>query len=253
MKNPIRFVVTVVITVVTAVVLGPAAAGVFGYAAGTTGAAVITGAVGGMAGGMASAAMYGGNVWKSMLIGAVGGAVGGWGVDYFGGISTAKGVIGGAVTGGATAGAVSTAFYGGNFMQNVLSAGITSGIFAAGYASARDYYRRIVRFEPDPLPGGEHVRKDESGTPVAGTNNVGFVNCQGILCEGQLISRIMNKIPILNATAGLHDSWFLGISDIRFTFFNWPTMPPAFAISTFSTLHGPVPGDLTRWLSRNND
>ena len=51
----------------------------------------------------------------------------------------------------------------------------------------------------------------------------------------------MNRIPFINGTAGLHDSWFENIHDWRFTVGNWPTMPPAFAVTVFATFNGPIP------------
>jgi hypothetical protein len=92
-----------------------------GAAFAATGSWVIAGMVGGMFGGMTSAAMTGGNIWQAGLIGAIAGGVGG-------AVGAGYGGLAGAVAGGATAGAVGTAFNRGNFAVNVFAGGITSAI-----------------------------------------------------------------------------------------------------------------------------
>jgi hypothetical protein len=121
---------------------------------GTIGRYAFAGAVGGAAAGAVGAAMTGGNIWQGALIGFVGGAVGGAVAGHvsssFAGTFGAEvsGKIIGSLTGafvrGAAAGGLSTAFYGGNFFENMLIGAGTSFAVASGFAGAYLAYTKIT-------------------------------------------------------------------------------------------------------------
>ena len=72
------------------------------------------------------------------------------------------------------------------------------------------------------------------GMNVIGLNKPGF-----LLSQGSTVSRALNQVPFVNATAGLHDYIFNANSDLNFTLWNVPTMLPAAAVAIPASLHNP--------------
>jgi len=75
------------------------------------------------------------------------------------GATTAEGIIGGAMAGGAAAGAVRTAFTGGNFLENVFGSVATSGLLASLQVLAMQAWELAERLtDESSLAGkGQHV------------------------------------------------------------------------------------------------
>lgn len=80
-------------------------------------------------------------------------------------------------------------------------------------------------YKLDIRPGGKAVEKDILDPPVKGANNIGEqggrvnaqgrpVNC-GVFClrEGGGFSRALNRVPGINAVAGLHDVMQVNLGD----------------------------------------
>jgi RHS repeat-associated protein len=213
--------------------------------------ATIAGTISGGAGGMAagatagglSAAYYGGDIGQGVAkgagIGAVGGAafgaIGGhfgktWDLSRVGAYSLAGGGV--------------SALAGQGFEKGAIFAGLT--------AFARYTYNEIVGFDADWRPGGEAQEKLRFTMPYEGANNIGTqdwpVNTNGWFNEGGIISRALNYVPGLNATAGLHDVFQIRIDEyfggqelggsLR-SALNVPGMLPAAALSYGALMSDP--------------
>jgi large exoprotein involved in heme utilization and adhesion len=86
-------------------------------------------------------------------------------------------------------------------------------------------------FEPDGL--GRQIPADQ-GMNVIGLNKPGF-----FLSQGGTVSRALNHVPFVNATAGLHDYIFNANRELSFTLWNAPTMLPAAAVAIPAALNNP--------------
>jgi hypothetical protein len=90
------------------------------------------------------------------------------------------------------------------------------------------------------------VPKDALGMPQQGTNNVLFATAtpgSTALSEGSMLSRVLNRIPGINSTAGFHDVLMVrlelaGISSIASNALLVPTIFPAAALSYGALLPG---------------
>jgi hypothetical protein len=203
----------VAITVATAGVLGPAELGLVSASTAT--------AIGGATAGATSAGIAG----ENPLLGAATGFVlaGGFGEGIIGGIgfsgstpltslaaSTANGFIRGAALG--TFGSLIA----GTSFSDALKNGLIGGAFASASNVAGLVYKDYVGYDADPSPGGEAVQKPAGVPVVKGTNNIGFANCSSFACEGQLLSRILSRIPGVNAVAGFHNTLTANMSGAVF-------------------------------------
>jgi RHS repeat-associated protein len=190
--------------------------------------------VGGAAAGATSAAIARGD---PMAI--VGGAISGGimrAVELeFGGVWSVKRIAVTATVGGALA-YIETGQFGPTF--GTLSA----------TGSARYLYNRFVPYEASWRAGGAAQGKSRYQLPIEGANNVGVarnaVDAGDFFGEGGLTSRFMNRVPGINAVAGLHDVMQVGWdrwggSGLR-NWLNYPGMPAA-ALVTYPALMDGVP------------
>lgn len=125
------------------------------------------------------------------------------------------------------------------------SSKLTGGKFANGASSAAflytlrelpNFYRGIVGYDLDMGPGGDAVGKKKTERPVKGANNVGVQkkildpNCA--FCEGGNLSRGLNVVPGINATAGMHDMFQVSMGKgVLREILNVPGMPVAATIT----------------------
>lgn len=126
---------------------------------------------------------------------------------------------------------------------------VEGGAFTRGFGAgavtggARFAYQRVVGYAPTWAPGGDAQPKGRFQLPVAGANNFGVaravVDPDDFFGEGGRLSRLLNRVPGMNAIAGLHDvmqvdwdRW--GGRSLRSTM-NYPGMGPA-ALLTYPAL-----------------
>jgi RHS repeat-associated protein len=188
--------------------------------------------LGGMAAGATTAAIARG---EPMAI--VGGAISGGvmrAVDlHFGNQWTVKRVVVTATVGGTMA-YVET----GRFAP-------TFGVLATT-GSTRYVYNRVVGYDATWKPGGEAQPKGRYQLPIEGANNFG--NAQAVVDpgdffgEGGQLSRLMNRVPGINAVAGFHDVMQVGWdrwggAGLR-SWLNVPGMPVAAAVTYPALLDG---------------
>lgn len=238
--KPLVTVVAVVASVVTLGAAAPIAAGIVA-SVGLTGIAgtVAAGALAGAAAGFVGGAIAGGSL-KAGLKGALGGAItGGIGAGigaHFGSTWNLERVATQAIGGGAA-----SELTGGRFRDGFLLAGIT--------ASAQYLYNSMVNYKPTWQSGGPAQPKTQSQMPIKGANNIGIQGDQSMdprswFNEGGRISRFLNKVPGVNAVAGLHDVFQVrldgaiipGARDIL----NVPGMIPAAGITAAALIDGPA-------------
>lgn len=196
------------------------------------------GTVGAMAGGA-----VGGGISTGDLRGAVAGSIGAvWmnGVNVAFGGNWSLGRIGAsALVGGGLAKAA-----GGSFRDGALLAG---GAATAGYA-----YDRIVGYSATWSPGGAAQGKQRFDLPIEGANNFAesrpVIDPSTVSGEGGRVSRFMNRVPGMNAIAGMHDVFQVRLDQLggdRFggilrSALNYPGMPVAAAM-TYPALFDGVP------------
>ena len=72
-----------------------------------------------------------------------------------------------------------------------------------------------------------------------GMNVIGLNKSGSVLSQGGTVSRALNEVPFINATAGLHDYIFNANKDLNFNLWNVPTMVPAAALSIPAGLNNP--------------
>nr|WP_276611278.1 RHS repeat-associated core domain-containing protein [Thioalkalivibrio sp. XN8] len=104
------------------------------------------------------------------------------------------------------------------------------------------FYRRVVRYDLDISPGTEPVEKGFEGRPVQGANNIGVQRPWkydadgerriGFFEEGGRLSNVANRIPGVNAVAGVHDVFQVSMgTSISRDVFNVPGMAVAAAVT----------------------
>jgi len=203
-------VVIVIVAVAVAYFAPPLGASVAsGLGATGTAATVISGAVVGTAAGFAAGAtgagLYGGNLgdmWSAGLQAAGAGAIMG-GVGGYYGNAWSLGRVG--VT--SVAGGFAAKSVGGSWNQGVKMAG--------AFAMVNYGYDRIVGFNPVWKGGDRAVGKKNMDPPLKGRINVGMVtknvDPNAMWTEGGIVSLAANKIPGVNAVAGLHDQFQRGL------------------------------------------
>ena len=172
---------------------GAASQWYLGSAAGATAAGA--GTVGAIAGGATAGAIVTGDL-RGAALGAVGGAgFGAVGAAY--GNTWSLGRIGASgLVGGATA-----ELGGGEFRRGFA--------FSAGAATFAYAYDRVVSYNATWGPGGAAQGKQRYDMPIEGANNLAesraTIDPTTFTGEGGRLSRFMNRIPGMNAIAGLHD------------------------------------------------
>ncbi|MEO7386406.1 MAG: FG-GAP-like repeat-containing protein [Gammaproteobacteria bacterium] len=209
------------------------------YAAAVPGAtAVGAGTVGAIAGGAVGGGIVTGDL-RGVALGAVGGAWMGavgatygnsWSVDRI----AAAGIVGGA-----------TAKVGGGEFRDGLA-------YSGGAATFGFAYDRLVNYSPTWASGGPAQGKQRFDMPIEGANN--FAESRRVIDpttfsgEGGRLSRFINRIPGMNAIAGMHDVFQVRIDQLggdRFgsilrNSMNYPGMPVAAAL-TYPGLFDGVP------------
>ncbi|MFZ1625365.1 MAG: toxin TcdB middle/N-terminal domain-containing protein, partial [Gammaproteobacteria bacterium] len=209
------------------------------YMAATPGASLATGdTLGAMAGGAVAGGVSTGDM-RGVAVGAAGGAAFGamgatWGDTWNGERVLTSGVVGGALA----------EANGGDFRQGFMFAGGAAG-FAWGY-------QEIVDYGATWDSGGEAQVKDRYTMPRSGVNNFGgavrAIDPNSFWSEGGRLSRVMNRIPGMNAIAGMHDVFQIRLDEFGGSHFgsmlrtalNVPGMPLA-AASTYPALLQGVP------------
>jgi len=199
--------------------------------------AVGAGTVGTIAGGAVAGGIVTGDI-RGVALGAIGGAgygaVGAYANSWSIGRVLSSGLVGGA-----------TAKIGGGDFREGFG-------YSAGAASFRYAYNRIVHYQATWAPGGAAQAKDRFGMPVEGANN--FAESRSVIDpatftgEGGRLSRFMNRIPGMNAIAGLHDVFQVRLDLLggdRFgqalrNTLNFPGMPVAAGL-TYPALFDGVP------------
>jgi len=209
------------------------------YAASTPAATAIgASTVGTIAGGAVAGGIVTGDI-RGVALGAIGGAgYGAVGAAYGNNWGIGR-VLSSGLAGGATA-----KIGGGDFREGF---GYSAGAASFGYA-----YSRIVHYQATWAPGGAAQGKDRFGMPVEGANN--FAESRSVIDpatfggEGGRLSRFMNRIPGMNAIAGLHDVFQVHLDLLggdRFgqalrSTLNFPGMPVAAGL-TYPALFDGVP------------
>lgn len=207
------------------------------YMAATPTASLAVGdTLGAVAGGAVAGGVSTGEV-RGVLVGAAGGAAfGAMGASY-GDAWNAERVLLSGAAGGALAEAG-----GGEFRQGFMFAGGAAG-FAWGY-------QEIVNYGATWEPGGEARGKDRFTMPGRGDINFGaaaqVVDPNSFWNEGGSLSRFMNRIPGMNAIAGMHDVFQVRLDQFGGSHFgsilrgglNIPGMPVAAALTYPALLQG---------------
>lgn len=193
--------------------------------------ATSAGIVGGAAGGFAGGFVASNGDFKSGVKGAAAGSMFGAIDGYYGKSWGYERVAANAVAGGAAA-----KVYGTSVSDGMKFAGLT--------AAARFGYNEYVRYDSTWESGGQaNIKEKWDAPPVEGGNNVGIrkevIDPESIFGEGGYVSRAVNKIPGVNAVAGMHD-WFqidlqkIGGESLR-DYGNVPGMIPA-TVMTYGAL-----------------
>ena len=116
----------------------------------------------------------------------------------------------------ALAGGTTAALGGGKFKN-----GAGTFAFLTYFGEAADYYQKGVGRLADPLPGENREnqslyvpddmgrqRPEDQRMNVIALNREMDGSWKDYVTQGGLLSRVLNVIPMINATAGLHDFWF---------------------------------------------
>ncbi|XP_074649459.1 uncharacterized protein LOC141904717 [Tubulanus polymorphus] len=230
-----RVIIAVVASAVTFGAATPWAAGL-AVSAGLTGAsaAVATGAIAGATAGFVGGTIATGSV-KGGLQGALGGAITGGVGGYFGNSWNLERVAAQGVGAGAA-----SELTGGRFKDGLVLGLVTS--------SMRYAYNKIVKYDVTWKPGGKAVTKEPWDMPVKGANNFGTaeetLDPSGWFNEGGRLSVVANRVPGINAVAGMHDVFQVRLDQVSLPFardvFNVPGMLPAAAMTYTALLDGPA-------------
>ena len=166
----------------------------------------------GLAAGATNAALSGGNIAVGALLGGIAGGIGpplftAFGGDVAAGFTWGNfvAVAGSATVTGAVVGGISTAFYGGNFWQNVFVGGITSGIMAGvSYGVA---YGATQVWEGLQTIGqsGKVGCCDRVITPSEQTQDVRFISDEGEGRSNPLVDSLIKnaeKLALTGTVAG---------------------------------------------------
>jgi len=209
------------------------------YLASVPGATKVgAGTVGAIAGGAAA-----GGIATGELRGAALGAIGGAGYGAIGAVYGNEWGFERVVASGLVGGATAT-IGGGDFREGF---GYSAGAAGFGYA-----YDLLVHYRATWASGGAAQPKERFSMPIEGANN--FAESRSVIDpntfagEGGRLSRFMNRVPGMNAIAGLHDVFQIHIDMLggdRFgrtlrNTLNFPGMPVAAGL-TYPALFDGVP------------
>jgi hypothetical protein len=124
-------------------------------------------------------------------------------------------------------------------------------------STAGEAYQSMVGYAANPGPGENRNGTKLDGTstgnatyefdkitgkqllPDKGMNVIGLNKPGSAFSQGGALSRTLNQIPFINATAGLHDYIFNSNPDLNFSLWNVPSMVPAAALSIPAALSNP--------------
>lgn len=168
----------------------------------------------------------------------------------------------GASVAGQGVGAVAAQTLTGCVAGEVSGAGCESGAkTAAVHSGAGEAYRAWVGYAANAGPGENRNGTKLDGTSTGdgsyeftnhaslnfgqqqpadrGMNVIGLNKPGSLLTQGSTVSRALNQVPFINATAGIHDYIFNANPDLNFTLWNVPTMLPSAALSIPAALNNP--------------
>ena len=156
----------------------------------------------------------------------------------------------GSTVAGQGASAVAAQTVAGCATGEITGAGCEKGAATAAVLStAGETYQALVGYSADMWPGenrngfgsaDQTYTPDEFGRQLSsdrGMNVIGINEPGSIISQGGGLSRTLNQVPFVNATAGLHDFFFNANEDLNFTLWNVPSMLPAAAISIPAALN----------------
>ncbi len=123
--------------------------------------------------------------------------------------------------------------------------GARSAAFMVAMRSLPSLYKKVVGYALNMGSGGAAVGKGELTMPVEGANNIGTQNAKldpdCIACEGGAFSNTLNKVPGINAVAGVHDVFQVSLgTGIARDIFNVPGMIPAALLTYAAALSQPL-------------
>jgi len=112
-----------------------------------------------------------------------------------------------------------------------------SFLMSAGSFALKALYTKVVGYDATWKSGGDAVDKEVLTKPQFGHNNIGIagkVDSTSWFGEGGYVSRTLNKVPGVNAVAGMHDMMQIGFDNLEGvedgilrTIGNVPAMLPA--------------------------
>ncbi len=125
----------------------------------------------------------------------------------------------------------------------------------SAFNAASEYYEKAVGRKADPLPDENKPGKtdyvfDSNGEQYPDSHDQNVIGINKPLSgdfwddlprQGGPVSKALNLVPTMNATAGLHNHWFNIQNPLNFTVWNVPTMLPAAGISIAASI-----GNFTR-------
>lgn len=192
--------------------------------------------LGAMAGGAVAGGVSTGDL-RGIAVGTAGGAMFGGMDAAWGGSWNAERVLASGVAGGVLAEAG-----GGQFRKGFMFAGTAAGLSWG--------YQEIVKYGASWESGGAARGKYRYTMPRDGVNNIGeavaTIDPNSVWGEGGRLSRVMNRVPGINAVAGLHDVFQLRLDQFGGSRFgpilrgglNFPGMPVAAALTYPALLQG---------------
>ena len=142
---------------------------------------------------------------------------------------------------------------GGKFANGALTAAFVSLMSAAS-----EYYERTVGRKADPTPGENNENSNsydfdrETGQQFPDSHDQNVIGLNKPMSgdywddfakQGGPVSKALNVVPIVNATAGLHDYWFNKQNPLNFRVWNVPTMLPAAGISMAASIGNSTRGN----------
>ena len=143
--------------------------------------------------------------------------------------------------------------------------GAKAAAFIRLLSEASRYYEETVGRKANPLPGENNVNKNnydfdkETGQQFSNSHKQNVIGLNEPLSgdfledlpkQGAFVSKVLNIIPTMNATAGLHDYWFNKPDSLNFTIWNVPTMLPAAGISIAASIGNYTHGNETMVFQR---
>jgi len=143
-------------------------------------------------------------------------------------------------------GGVASRLGGGKFAN-----GASTAAFVYLMSAASEYYERTVGRKADPTPGENNENSNsydfdrETGQQFPDSHDQNVIGLNKPMSgdywddfakQGGPVSKALNVVPTVNATAGLHDYWFNKQNPLNFKVWNVPTMLPAAGISMAASI-----------------